>query len=91
MHGFLLQKSSGGSAKSIWKTLIEMLKEDSRLQKQIIKWIDPENLLELEEELKEILQAERALIKLANRFNITPNRLQQVIDDLIDIINLLQI
>lgn len=68
-----------------------MLKEDSRLQKQIIKWIDPENLLELEEELKEILQAERALIKLANRFNITPNRLQQVIDDLIDIINLLQI
>lgn len=64
---------------------------DSRLQKKIIKLIEPENLLELEEELKEVLQAERALVKFANRLNVTPNKLQQVIDDIIDIINLIQI
>ena len=64
---------------------------DSRLQKKIIKLIEPENLLELEEELKEVLQAERALVKFANRLNVSPSRLQQVIDDIIDIINLIQI
>ena len=64
---------------------------NSKLQKKIIKLIEPKNLLELEEELKEILQAERALIKFANRLNVNPSRLQQVIDDLIDIINLIQI
>jgi DNA-directed RNA polymerase subunit F len=64
---------------------------DSTLQKKIIKLIEPKNLLELEEELKEILQAERALVKFANRLNVTPSRLQQVIDDIIDIINLIQI
>lgn len=64
---------------------------DSGLQKKIIKHIEPKNLLELEEELKEILQAERALVKFANRLNANPSRLQQVIDDIIDIINLIQI
>lgn len=64
---------------------------DSELQKKIIKFIEPKNLLELEEELKEILQAERALVKFANRLNVSPSRLQQVIDDIIDIINLIQI
>lgn len=64
---------------------------DSKLQKKIIKLIEPKNLLELEKELKEILQAERALVKFANRLNVSPSRLQQVIDDIIDIINLIQI
>jgi hypothetical protein len=64
---------------------------NSELQKKIIKLIEPKNLLELEKELKEILQAERALVKFANRLNVTPSRLQQVIDDIIDIINLIQI
>lgn len=64
---------------------------DSGLQKKIIKHIEPKNLLELEEGLKEILQAERALVKFANRLNANPSRLQQVIDDIIDIINLIQI
>lgn len=64
---------------------------DSNLQKKVIQSIEPKNLIELEKELKEILRAERALMKAASRLNVSPARLQQVIDDLIDIINLIQI
>jgi len=63
----------------------------SGLQKALIKYLEPENLLELEEELKELLQVERSLVKAASRMNVSPNRLVTVIEDLIDIINLLQI
>ena len=71
------------------RQLIE--KKVSDIQKKIVAYLEPENLLELEEELKELLQAERALVKLAGRLNISVQRLQSVIDEFIDLINLLQI
>lgn len=75
--------------KELREDVQRLIQEDSRLQKKIIQWIEPKNLLHLEEELKEILRVERLLIKAANRLNVTPNKLQQVIDDLLDIIDLL--
>lgn len=63
----------------------------SDLQKKILKYLEPENLYELEKEIQEILRAERALMKVASRLNVSPDHLQKVLDDLIDIINLLQI
>lgn len=67
------------------------LTERSELQKRLIQHLEPQNLLDLEERLKEVLQTERALLKLANRLDVSPTVLQSVVDDLIDIVNLLQI
>lgn len=69
----------------------QRLAENSRLQKRIVKHLDPDSLLDLEEKLKELLEVERALLKLSQQTNINPQRLQQVIQDFLDIINLLQI
>ena len=69
----------------------QRLAENSRLQKRIVKRLDPDSLLDLEEKLKELLEVERALLKLSQQTNINPQRLQQVIQDFLDIINLLQI
>lgn len=69
----------------------QKLAENSRLQKRIVKRLDPDSLLDLEEKLKELLEVERALLKLSQQTNINPQRLQQVIQDFLDIINLLQI
>lgn len=66
-------------------------RKSSSLQKKLIRYLEPENLLELEEELKELLQVERVLMKIASRLNVSPNQLQTVIEDLLDIINLLQV
>ena len=59
----------------------------SALQKELVNYID----LELERELKEILRAERALMKVAGRLNVSPQRLQMIIEDFLDLINLMQI
>ena len=67
------------------------LAENSRLQKRIVKLLDPDSLLDLEEKLKELLEVEKALLKLSQQTNINPQKLQQVIQDFLDIINLLQI
>ena len=67
------------------------LAENSKLQKRIVKRLDPDSLLDLEEKLKELLEVERALLKLSQQTNINPQKLQQVIQDFLDIINLLQI
>lgn len=67
------------------------LVENSRLQKRIVKRLDPDSLLDLEEKLKELLEVERALLKLSQQMNINPQKLQQVIQDFLDIINLLQL
>lgn len=67
------------------------LAENSRIQKRIVKLLDPDSLLDLEEKLKEVLEVERALLKLSQQTNINPQKLQQVIQDFLDIINLLQI
>jgi hypothetical protein len=63
----------------------------SKVQKAIVDHLDPESLLELEEELRELLVAERALMKLASRINVSPARLQTIIDDFVDLINLMQL
>ena len=67
------------------------LAENSRIQKRIVKLLDPDSLLDLEEKLKELLEVERALLKLSQQTNINPQKLQQVIQDFLDIINLLQL
>jgi len=67
------------------------LAENSRLQKRIVRHLDPDSLLDLEEKLKELLEVERALLKFSQQTNINLQRLQQVIQDFLDIINLLQI
>ncbi len=67
------------------------LAENSRIQKRIVKLLDPDSLLDLEEKLKEVLEVERALLRLSQQTNINPQKLQQVIQDFLDIINLLQI
>ena len=69
----------------------QRLAENSRLQKRIVKLLDPDSLLDLEEKLKELLEVERALLKLSQQTNINPQKLQQVIQDFLDIINLLQL
>jgi hypothetical protein len=63
----------------------------SELQKRLVKYLDPEHVLELEEHLKEIIQVERVAIKAAQRLNIRPAQLQAAADDLLEIIQLLQI
>lgn len=63
----------------------------SSLQKKLVHHLDPDHLLDLEEKLKEALQVERVLMKLASRMNVSPARLQSVIEDFVDLINLLQI
>lgn len=88
-------KIKSGNGKSILTHLDNMdrkkLAENSRIQKRIVKLLDPDSLLDLEEKLKEVLEVERALLKLSQQTNINPQKLQQVIQDFLDIINLLQI
>lgn len=77
------------SRKALERLVLES--KASKLQKELVKYIDPDHILELERELKEILRVERALLKLAQRMNISPQRLQMVVEDFLDLINLMQL
>lgn len=68
-----------------------VMEESTRLQKRVLKYLEPENLRGVEQELQHLLRAERALVKLASRFDISPSKLQNTIENLLDIINLIQV
>jgi len=70
------------------KHLIE--ESSNSLQKRVLKYLEPESLLDVEKELEQLLRAESALMKLSSRFNVSPHKLQKSIEDLIDIIDIVQ-
>jgi len=68
-----------------------LIRESTSLQKRVLKYLEPDNLRDIEQELQRILRVERVLAKLASRIDVSPRRLQSAIENLLDIINLIQI
>lgn len=68
-----------------------LIEESTTLQKRILKYLEPDNLRGIEQELQNLLRAEHALVKFASRLDISPRRLQTVVEDLLDIVNIIQL
>lgn len=68
-----------------------LVAESTSLQKRVLKYLEPDNLHGIEQKLQQLLRAERTLVKLSSRLDVSPRRLQTVIEDLLDVVNLIQL